>query len=110
MSKCAYNASFNPKNIKSSFRSTGIYPFNRLVYGETDFVASYVTDLPEPEVLVAEAVEVMEPLIVKNGKQVFSNVETEMMIFYNFQKDFCFLIWCDHSRNWSKNDRQTEKN
>jgi hypothetical protein len=69
MSKQAYEATFNSKNIMSSFKSTGIFPFNRLVYGDEDFVASYVTDLPSPQAAVAEietfdmkSIEIPEPL------------------------------------------------
>jgi len=48
MSKAPYEIAFSTKNIKSSFKSTGIFPFNRAVYTDDDFVAAYVTDLPAP--------------------------------------------------------------
>ncbi|KAH0539928.1 hypothetical protein KQX54_010034 [Cotesia glomerata] len=41
-----YNASFksaaNPETIKNEFKKTGMWPFNRSVYGDDDFVASGV--------------------------------------------------------------------
>lgn len=38
-----------PKNIQSGFRVSGIYPFNRHVFSEDEFLSSYVTDRPVPE-------------------------------------------------------------
>lgn len=44
----AYRAAFTIKNILSAFKKTGIAPLNRLVFNESDFQSSYVTDRPEP--------------------------------------------------------------
>lgn len=37
-----------PSNIMSGFRVTGIYPFNKDVFSEQDFLPSYVTDRENP--------------------------------------------------------------
>lgn len=37
------------QNIRSAFRVSGIYPFNRNILGDIDFASSTVTDLPCPE-------------------------------------------------------------
>lgn len=44
----AYSLSFTPKNIIKSFEATGIYPVNRDIFNDEDFVCSYVTDRPQP--------------------------------------------------------------
>lgn len=41
----AYPLAFSPSNVLSGFNGTGIYPFNRNVYKDEDFVASMVTDV-----------------------------------------------------------------
>lgn len=40
----AFLQSFSPNNIVRSFSSTGLWPMNRLVYKEDDFLGSYSTD------------------------------------------------------------------
>ena len=37
---------FTPRNIRSGFEVTGIRPFNRDIFTESDFVAASVTDRP----------------------------------------------------------------
>lgn len=37
-----------PANIKAGFLATGIYPYNRDVFGDEEFLSSYVTDRPAP--------------------------------------------------------------
>lgn len=36
-----------PVNIRKSFMKTGIYPFDRHIFSEVDFMPSSVTDRPE---------------------------------------------------------------
>lgn len=45
----AYPKAFSTNNIINGFRSAGIYPFNRHIFSEEDFLGSYVTDRPAPE-------------------------------------------------------------
>ncbi|XP_072398357.1 uncharacterized protein [Diabrotica undecimpunctata] len=42
----AYARAFTNKNIVSSFKKPGIWPFNRLAFSDDDFDPSYVTDKP----------------------------------------------------------------
>ncbi|CAG9794748.1 unnamed protein product [Diatraea saccharalis] len=51
----AYPLAFTPRNISKSFEVTGIYPFNRDIFSEEDFLCSYVTDRPEPTSAVSES-------------------------------------------------------
>ncbi|XP_055928053.1 uncharacterized protein LOC129959257 [Argiope bruennichi] len=43
-----YPLSFTPKNIVSGFQVTGIYPFNRKVFDDSEFLSAFVTDRPIP--------------------------------------------------------------
>lgn len=45
----AFSLVFTPKNIQSGFARCGIYPFNRDIFTDDDFIGSYVTDRPNPE-------------------------------------------------------------
>lgn len=51
----AFILSMTPSNILSAFKSTGIYPFNRMLFSEDDFMSSYVTDRPLPSNLSTPA-------------------------------------------------------
>ncbi|GBM51366.1 hypothetical protein AVEN_110816-1 [Araneus ventricosus] len=44
----AYYKSFTPTNILSGLKKTGIFPLNRLAFGEDDFFCSYITDHEYP--------------------------------------------------------------
>jgi hypothetical protein len=44
--KNAYSESFTKENIESGFRATGIFPFDRNIFSEVDFLSSDVTDRP----------------------------------------------------------------
>ena len=44
----AYPLAMTPKNIRSGFHKTGIYPFNSEPFTEEDFLMSSVTDRPLP--------------------------------------------------------------
>lgn len=43
----AFSLAFTPKNIQSGFARCGIYPFNRDIFTDDDFIGSYVTDRPK---------------------------------------------------------------
>lgn len=42
----AFPKAFTPQNILSGFRVTGIYPFNKDIFTDDEFLSSYVTDRP----------------------------------------------------------------
>lgn len=44
----AYKASFTPKNIRSGFKSTGIYPLNLDCFTDDDYLCSYISERPAP--------------------------------------------------------------
>ncbi|XP_065565745.1 uncharacterized protein LOC136030604 [Artemia franciscana] len=63
----AFQLSFTQKNIVSGFAATGIFPFNRLLFTDDDFLASAVTDRPDPNPNAApEAEEVKQELNSNN--------------------------------------------
>lgn len=45
----SYPRAFTPENITAGFKAAGIYPFDRDVFKDEDFMASYVTDRSNPE-------------------------------------------------------------
>ena len=45
----SYPRAFTPYNITSGFKATGIYPFDKDIFRDEDFMASYVTDRSNPE-------------------------------------------------------------
>lgn len=49
LTKIAFMESFTAKNITSGFEKTGIWPFNRMIFSEDDFLSSFVTDRENPE-------------------------------------------------------------
>ncbi|XP_065683501.1 uncharacterized protein LOC136096322 [Hydra vulgaris] len=53
----AYNMSFTIKNVCSGFSKSGIYPLNRQIFGESDFISSSVSDRP----LLVEQPEIKQP-------------------------------------------------
>ena len=59
----AYFSSFTLKNINSSFKSTGLWPVNRLVISDEDFLLAFVTDRPNP----VEIPKDVEGSFSKNG-------------------------------------------
>ncbi len=45
----SYPRAFMPENIASGFRAAGIYPFDKEIFKDGDFMASYVTDRRNPD-------------------------------------------------------------
>ena len=43
----AFNKSFTSENITNSFKKSGIWPVNSMIFNDEDFGASFVTDQPE---------------------------------------------------------------
>lgn len=52
----AYPLAFTPKNIQSGFRVSGIFPYNRNIFSDDEFLASSVTDRPDPGVSDEEGI------------------------------------------------------
>ncbi|XP_045457548.1 MFS-type transporter clz9-like [Melitaea cinxia] len=50
----AYVAAFSMENVIAGFQKTGIHPFNKNTFTEDDFLTSFVTDRPMPELRDAE--------------------------------------------------------
>lgn len=46
--KTALPNAINPNNITAGFRVSGIFPFNNDIFGDADFMPSYVSDRPDP--------------------------------------------------------------
>lgn len=44
----AYQRAFTPINLQKGFACTEIYQFNPNIFGEEDFLSSYLTDRPDP--------------------------------------------------------------
>jgi len=40
----SFNKPFTKHNIEKGFNVTGIYPLNKIIFGEDEFLSSYVTD------------------------------------------------------------------
>lgn len=53
----AYLKSMLPGNITAAFRKCGIYPYDRHIFTEVDFLPSSVTDRPAPDQIVDEPEE-----------------------------------------------------
>lgn len=47
----AFTKAMTPTNIINSFKKTGIYPFDRDIFTEEDFLPSTVTDRPDPNII-----------------------------------------------------------
>lgn len=45
---------FSKENIETRFEVTGIFPFNRNIFKDEEFLSSYVTDRPEAESAVLQ--------------------------------------------------------
>ena len=77
--KAAQEVSITSLNIVSGFKNTGIYPFNRHIYTEDDFVSTDVYDQP----ILAEAMNspMQEPLLLVSSSTLY--FETQQ--FANFE-------------------------
>lgn len=53
----AYPKAFTIENIVKGFEVTGICPFNENIFGDHEFLAAYVTDRPENDILNKKAEE-----------------------------------------------------
>ncbi|KAG8297926.1 hypothetical protein J6590_025142 [Homalodisca vitripennis] len=49
---CRSDAPVTPNNVKSGFKCTGIYPFDKLVFSNEDYLPASVTNQPQPAVSI----------------------------------------------------------
>ena len=63
-----YDVAFTQNNIKSGFRATGIWPFDRNIFTETDFLSSEPTNLPANEDLGATSMRCRGLVTLNNEK------------------------------------------
>ena len=62
MADMAFAKAFNPENITSSFKNTGIFPYNRNVFTEDEFLPAAVTDIA----LATENADNQQAIVVSN--------------------------------------------
>lgn len=66
----AYPIALTPRNIQGGFKVTGIAPFNRDIFEESDYSPSFVTDRPDPTstnpvvISTSESDATRDPLVV----------------------------------------------
>ena len=53
----AFPLAMTPVNIQSGFRVSGIYPFNRNIFTDDEFLPSVATDRPDPNALTAQEIQ-----------------------------------------------------
>lgn len=63
----AFNKALTPVNITSAFKKCGIFPFDRSVFSEIDFLPSAVTDRPDTS---SSIINTAEPETPQNNLQI----------------------------------------
>lgn len=53
----AFHQAFTPTNLMNGFKATGIWPFNRDIFTEADFLCASVTDRPLEEEVEADEID-----------------------------------------------------
>lgn len=92
---------FTPSNISSGFRVTGIYPFDRNIFSEEEYLSSYVTDRPSPDSVGNNQNQhplegqSKTPNVISRGSPATHSVRTEMSVTEPAQTLECFS---SHSR------------
>lgn len=72
----AYQKAMTPTTISSAFRKTGIFPFDRNIFSELDFLPSTVTDRPDPGeriLYILDNNEAKSPNEIKNAEILCSS-------------------------------------
>ena len=80
----AFMSSFTPQNITSSFRSTGIWPLNRLIFTDKDFKPSDILDRtinPNTEQVTRKNDEQLQKNIQTPEKQIVTEISPEIRSF-----------------------------
>lgn len=72
----AFQKAMTPRNITNAFAKCGIYPFERHIFTEEDFLPSSVTDRPCPEDLQDEANTTPDPINILEECGLEALVET----------------------------------
>ena len=62
IAKEAYNIDFSKKNMESAFKATGVFPLNRDIYTDEDFLPAEVTSRLDPT--VSDETQQIEKIIV----------------------------------------------
>ena len=62
MAGMAFAKAFNPENITSSFKNTGIFSYNRNIFTEDEFLPAAVTDIA----LATENADNQQAIVVSN--------------------------------------------
>lgn len=63
----AFQKAMTPRNITNSFAKCGIYPFDRHIFTDEDFLPSSVTDRPNPEDLRDEGASTPDSISLLEG-------------------------------------------
>lgn len=63
----SYPRAFTPENITSGFKAAGICPFDKDIFKDEDFMASYVTDRSNPETEDLDVSINVRPIIVNKS-------------------------------------------
>ena len=72
IAKEAYNITFNKKNLESAFKATEVFPLNRNIYTDEDFLPAevlihYSTNTPDHTIII----QIIHPtllLLIKHSK------------------------------------------
>ncbi|GLV46596.1 hypothetical protein CBL_21431, partial [Carabus blaptoides fortunei] len=74
----AYPRAMSPVNIIAAFKKTGIFPYDRHVFGEEDFLASQVTERENPSEITRQALTNETPSSSTTITGVPSNEDTSV--------------------------------
>ena len=71
IAKEAYNIAFSKKNMESAFKATGVFPLNRDIYTDEDFLPAEVINRPNPT--VSDETQQIEKTIVHSVNPPVTN-------------------------------------
>lgn len=113
----AYPSAFTPQNIQSGFRVSGVFPYNRDIFTDVDFLASSVTDRPNPDINGVDKVAPQTNEIEQNEASTTAIGQTENNIDNNYSTNIKVLpaaselktpvqVCIGNSRNATQVERQ----